>query len=76
MFLYIGILTGLLLYPLWFGKGVRFKIVVLFGLPLIIDGGSQLLFRESTNEIRALTGFILGIILPFYLLPRFFESLK
>jgi len=75
-FLYIGILFGMLLYPLRFGKGVSFKVVLIFGIPLIIDGVSQLFFRESTNEIRAFTGFLLGIILPFYLMPKFFESLK
>ncbi|MEA1993277.1 MAG: DUF2085 domain-containing protein [Euryarchaeota archaeon] len=75
-FIYMGGLVGMLLYPLRFGKGVSFKIVVLFGIPLIIDGASQLLFRESTNEIRAVTGFLLGTVIPFYVLPKFFESLK
>ena len=75
-FLYVGILVGMLLYPLRFGKGVNFKIVLIFGIPLILDGVSQLFFRESTNEIRAFTGFLLGIIVPFYIMPKFFESLK
>lgn len=75
-FFYIGILVGMILYPLWFEKGVSFKVVLVFGTPLILDGASQLLFRESTNEIRAVTGFLLGIILPFYVMPRFFEALK
>ena len=75
-FLYIGVLAGMLLYPIRFGKGISFKIVLIFGGPLIIDGVSQLFFRESTNEIRAFTGFLLGIILPFYIMPKFFESLK
>lgn len=75
-FFYIGMLTGMALYPLRFGKGVSFKIVLLFGIPLLLDGGSQLLFRESTNEIRAVTGFLLGVIIPFYVMPKFIEALK
>ncbi len=74
--IYIGVLSGMLLYPLVFGKGVRFTVVVLFAVPLILDGVSQLLWRESTNETRALTGFLLGIILPFYFMPKFFQKLK
>jgi len=75
-FLYMGVLAGMLLYPIRFGKGISFKVVLIFGTPLILDGVSQLFFRESTNEIRAFTGFLLGIILPFYIMPKFFESLK
>ena len=74
--LYIGILVGMGLYPLRFRKGVPFVIVVICAAPMIVDGVTQLLFRESTNEIRAVTGFLLGVILPFYVMPKFFESLK
>jgi len=63
-------------YPLRFGKGISFKVVVGFGIPMIVDGATQLLFRESTNEIRAVTGFLLGVILPFYVMPKFFEALE
>lgn len=66
----------MVIYPLRFGKGISFKMVVWFGIPLILDGVTQLLFRESTNEIRAVTGFLLGIILPFYMMPKFFEALE
>lgn len=75
-FFYIGILVGMLLYPLLFEKEVSFKVVLIFGTPLIVDGVSQLLFRESTNDIRAVTGFLLGIILPFYVMPKFFAGLE
>jgi uncharacterized membrane protein len=75
-FLYIGILVGMGLYPLRFRKGVPFIIVVICAAPMMVDGVTQLLFRESTNEIRAVTGFLLGVILPFYVMPKFFESLK
>lgn len=75
-FLYIGILVGMLLYPFRFGKGVSVKVVLICGAPLILDGMTQLVFRESTNDIRALTGFLLGVILPFYVMPHFFKALK
>ena len=75
-FLYIGFLTGMLFYSFRFGKGVSIKVVLIFGAPLIVDGMTQLLFRESTNDIRALTGFLLGVILPFYVMPHFFKALK
>jgi uncharacterized membrane protein len=66
----------MLLYPLWFERGVSFKVVIIFGIPLILDGTTQVLFRESTHEIRAATGFLLGLILPFYVMLKFFDALK
>ena len=44
--------------------------LVLFILPMAIDGLSQLFdLRESTNEIRIISGSIAGIIIPFYFIP-------
>ncbi len=38
--------------------------------PMAIDGLTQLFgLRESTNEIRLVTGFLAGIAVPFYLIP-------
>lgn len=43
---------------------------ILLILPMAIDGGTQLIgLRESTNEIRIITGFLAGIAIPFYLVP-------
>lgn len=75
-FLYLGILVGMILYPLRFGKGIPLKVVLLFAAPMVVDGLSQLLFRESSNDIRALTGFLLGVVIPSYLMPKFFKSLR
>ncbi|MGD2250343.1 MAG: DUF2085 domain-containing protein [Candidatus Methanofastidiosia archaeon] len=74
-FIFIGILAGMVLYPLWFGKGVHYKTVIIFSVPVLVDGFTQVLFRESTNATRAATGFLLGIILPFYLMPKFIKAL-
>jgi uncharacterized membrane protein len=39
-------------------------------VPIGVDGLTQLLgLRESTNSLRLLTGFIVGIVLPFYIVP-------
>lgn len=47
--------------PLW---------LILAIIPIALDGGTQFLgFRESTNELRVITGAIVGIVVPFYLIP-------
>ena len=75
-FLYVGMLVGMILYPLWFGREIPLKVVLVFAAPVVVDGFSQLFFRESSNEIRALTGFLLGVVIPLYVLPKFFKSLR
>ncbi|MBU6998657.1 MAG: DUF2085 domain-containing protein [Theionarchaea archaeon] len=75
-FLYVGMLVGTILYPLWFGREISLKVVLVFAAPVVVDGFSQLFFRESSNEIRALTGFLLGVVIPLYVLPKFFKSLR
>jgi uncharacterized membrane protein len=45
-------------------------ILVAACVPIAIDGGTQLMgWRESTNLLRIVTGAIVGIVLPFYLIP-------
>ena len=44
--------------------------LIVFLLPMAVDGGTQFLgLRESTNVLRALTGFSAGLIVPFYVIP-------
>ncbi len=39
-------------------------------IPIAVDGGTQFLgLRQSTNELRLITGFIAGIAVPFYVIP-------
>jgi uncharacterized membrane protein len=39
-------------------------------VPIAIDGGTQIIgLRESSNSARAVTGFIVGFALPFYIVP-------
>ena len=35
-------------------------------IPMALDGGTQLIFRESTNVLRLVTGFIAGFATIFY----------
>jgi uncharacterized membrane protein len=71
-FIYIGILASSLLYPFtgW-PKRPRVRYLFIAAAPLIIDGGTQLVgFRESTNTIRAITGFVFGSAIAFYVAPE------
>ncbi len=41
-------------------------------VPIALDGGTQFLgLRQSTNELRLITGFIAGIVVPFCVIPMF-----
>jgi uncharacterized membrane protein len=43
---------------------------VLAIIPIALDGGTQLIgLRESTNELRAITGIIAGFAFSFYFIP-------
>jgi uncharacterized membrane protein len=71
-FMYIGVLASSIAYPL-VGWPRRPRVLYLFivAAPLILDGGTQLLgLRESTNTIRALTGFLFGSGIAFYIAPE------
>ncbi len=71
---YLFMLLGGFVYVLM-GKKNEIKIpsvliLILFVLPLAIDGTTQLLgFRESNNILRIITGGLAGIIVPFFLIP-------
>jgi len=72
--IYLAMLAGLLALPFiqkigsedWPDKW----ILVAAAVPTAIDGGTQLLaLRESSNLLRIITGAIIGVALPFYILP-------
>ncbi len=72
--IYLSMLIGLIMLP--FFKPVDSEdwpnkwILVAAAIPIAIDGTTQLVgMRESTNLLRLITGAIIGIVLPFYLLP-------
>lgn len=66
------LIGGIIIY---FYKGDKYNIIlpiwvfILFISPLAIDGITQLIgLRQSTNLLRIITGFMAGIILPFYII--------
>ena len=72
--IYLSMLLGLLALPFvrkietedWPNKWVLLAAAV----PIAIDGTTQLVgLRESDNLLRLITGAIIGVVLPFYLLP-------
>jgi len=72
--IYLAMLLGLLILP--FIQKTESEewpptwILIAAAVPVAIDGGTQLFgFRESTNSMRIITGAIIGVVLPFYLLP-------
>ncbi|MBM3229494.1 DUF2085 domain-containing protein, partial [Candidatus Parvarchaeota archaeon] len=79
--IYLAVLVGLIVYPLKMKLGsLDFpdkKYLFAAAVPIALDGGIQLvsdlipsLFTyESTNALRLLTGAIIGLAIPFYLVP-------
>lgn len=72
--IYLAMLIGMLLLP--FIQRMESEdwpnrfILLVSAVPIGIDGTGQLLgFWESTNAIRILTGALIGIVLPFYIVP-------
>ncbi len=72
--IYLAMLVGLIILPFirkietedWPNKW----ILVAAAMPTAVDGFTQLFgLRESTNFLRLITGAIIGIVLPFYILP-------
>ena len=62
--MYLGGLLAILTAPLWNILSPRLSIIVgfLFLIPTAIDGTTQMFGeRESTNRLRSITGFILGV---------------
>ena len=72
--IYLAMLIGLILLPFitkiesedWPNKWILAAVCV----PIGIDGLTQLFgLRESTNLLRLATGAIIGVVMPFYILP-------
>ena len=74
--IYAGFLTGIILYPFIYKKGntqipsINFLLfaVILLLADVVMDLTG---IFNNTFISRSVTGFIIGIILPFYLLPGF-----
>lgn len=76
MAIYIGMLFGAMAFPLLrkieSAEVPHWAWLALALVPLAIDGTTQMLmWRESTNLIRAATGLLAGVAMSFYLIPIF-----
>lgn len=72
--IYLGLLGGLLFYPLLFGLGRRSlpspRLFIAASVPIFFDLALPLLgFYANSSVSRALTGLIFGLSLPFYMMP-------
>ena len=72
--IYLAMLAGALALP--FVRRIESEdwpdkwLLVAVCIPIAIDGGTQLIgLRESSNSLRMITGAIVGIALPFYIVP-------
>ncbi len=72
--IYLAMLAGALALP--FVRRIESEdwpdkwLLVAVCIPIAIDGGTQLIgLRESSNFLRMATGAIVGIALPFYIVP-------
>ncbi len=69
--IYLGLLAGLLAFPLipWLRERVMRPIALLAIVPLGLDGFSQLLgLRESVNPLRVATGIVAGLAFGLWIL--------
>ncbi|MCX8198269.1 MAG: DUF2085 domain-containing protein [Candidatus Micrarchaeota archaeon] len=72
--IYLSMLFGAIILP-FFQKPSSQEfpskwILVAAAIPIGLDGATQLLgLRESSNELRLATGAIIGVVLPFFVLP-------
>jgi uncharacterized membrane protein len=79
--IYLGVLGGLLLYPLIRGwRQVRVpakKAFILLSTPIFLDAGANLIrLWRSPNAVRLATGFLWGLILPFYFITGVVDLLR
>ncbi|MEX2314865.1 MAG: DUF2085 domain-containing protein, partial [Thermomicrobiales bacterium] len=69
-----AVLTGLafaIVRQRWAIPTISFVAVVLFALPMALDGGTQLIgLRESTPELRVLTGSLFSLGVGWFVLPH------
>lgn len=64
--IYVGVFVGSFLAHL---KAPPRGVLVAALIPMVVDGVTQLVFRESFNVLRAATGFIAGVGVAFYVYP-------
>lgn len=67
--MFAGVVVGMILI-IRLGARAKWWWLALAALPLIVDGGTQLLgWRASTNQLRMVTGFAVGIVGALWFVP-------
>ena len=75
--LYGGLWVGMLVFAAWRRPRLSGHVACILVLPLVLDGGSQLIgLRESVNWLRLATGLLAGAAAVWYLLPRLAASIQ
>jgi uncharacterized membrane protein len=79
--IYLGVLGGLLLYPLIRGwRPVRMpekRVFFLLSAPIILDSAANITkLWNSPNAVRLATGFLWGLLLPFYFITGVVDLLR
>jgi uncharacterized membrane protein len=65
--IFVGLVVGMLV-ALWLNPKVSLLMLALLALPVVIDGGLQLVSSyQSTNLLRVVTGLLAGIAVSLYL---------
>lgn len=76
---YLSFLLGTILYP-FFVKDDKMpdkKWLIISAIPILVDGLTSLVgLRESNTFLRLLTGSLLGVVLPFYVIPGYLELVE
>jgi uncharacterized membrane protein len=74
--LYGGLWLGMAVFSIWRRPRLSGRLACILAIPLILDGGSQLVgLRESVNWLRLTTGLLAGASAAWYLLPRLAASI-
>jgi len=72
--IYLGIILGIILFPLInrkvTGEPPSLLLLIIALIPMALDGGTQLMgLRTSTNFLRIITGLIAGGVMGYFLVP-------
>ncbi len=79
--IYLGILSGLIFYPLTWRRRPLWlpgrKLFILLSIPIALDtAGNLVRFWSSSNAFRLFTGLLWGALLPFYFIAGIVDFLR
>ena len=78
--IYFSFLASMIVFPFLkgFQRGIPSRLIlVIFMVPMVVDVVFSLAgIHASSLETRVLTGILAGSVLPFFILPPFFEAIQ